>query len=64
VALRRLATREAAELRRREKGRVFVAGVIIAVLLTVPILNLIAPVIATSFMLHLFEAMLRPALRA
>jgi CysZ protein len=39
--------------------------VIIAVLLTVPILNLIAPVIATSFMLHLFEAMRRrPALRA
>ncbi|HET6223091.1 MAG TPA: EI24 domain-containing protein [Dongiaceae bacterium] len=64
VALRRLEAKGAAELRGREKGRVFMAGVIIAVLLTVPILNLIAPVIATSFMLHLFEAMRRPAMRA
>lgn len=59
VALRRLDPTAATALRRRESGRVFAAGVLIAVLLTVPILNLIAPVIATAFMLHIFEALRR-----
>ncbi len=57
VAQRRLDARQAAELRRKEKGRVFFAGVLITLLLTVPLLNLIAPVIATAFMLHLFASM-------
>jgi uncharacterized protein involved in cysteine biosynthesis len=59
VALRRLAPSQADKLRRREGWRIFWAGVVIAVLLTVPILNLIAPVIATAFMLHIFEALRR-----
>jgi uncharacterized protein involved in cysteine biosynthesis len=61
VALRRLDPKRASELRRREKWRVFLAGVIITLLLTVPFLNLIAPVIATAFMLHLFESVRRAA---
>jgi len=59
VALRRLDDKQAGELRRRSSGRVFLAGVVIALMLTVPILNLIAPVIATAFMVHIFESIRR-----
>ena len=61
VALRRLAAPDVAALRRRYKRRVFAAGVIITFLLSVPFVNLIAPVVATAFMLHLFEPMRRAA---
>lgn len=57
VALRRLDERDARALRRAYGGQVFLAGVLIAFLLTVPIVNLVAPVLATAFMLHLFQRM-------
>lgn len=53
VALRRLDRRAAGELRKTQQGRILAAGVVIAFLLTVPVVNLIAPVVATAFMLHL-----------
>jgi uncharacterized protein involved in cysteine biosynthesis len=59
VALRRLDAKLAGEVRRRNSGRIFLSGVAITVLLTVPILNLIAPVIATAFMVHIFESIRR-----
>jgi uncharacterized protein involved in cysteine biosynthesis len=59
VALRRLDARLAGELRRRNRWRVFLAGVVITLMLTVPLLNLIAPVIATAFMVHIFEIIRR-----
>jgi CysZ protein len=55
VAQRRLDWRSVAQLRRADRTRLWWAGVWIAALLTVPVLNLIAPVIATCFMVHLFE---------
>lgn len=57
VALRRLSAGEVGELWRRERGRLIVAGVVITLMLTIPFLNLVAPVVATAFMLHLFESM-------
>lgn len=57
VALRRLSAGEVGELWRRDKGRLIVAGVVITLMLTIPFLNLVAPVVATAFMLHLFESM-------
>jgi uncharacterized protein involved in cysteine biosynthesis len=57
VAARRLDSAEAKRLRRRHRGAVFVAGVIIAFLLTIPVVNLVMPLVATAFLLHLFEAM-------
>jgi len=57
VALRRLSAGEARELWRREKRRLIVAGAVITLMLTIPFLNLVAPVVATAFMLHLFESM-------
>lgn len=56
VALRRVGAADADGMRRRWKMPLFVAGVGFAFMLTVPILNVIAPVIATATMVHLFEA--------
>jgi len=61
VAARRLELREAKRLRRSFRGTVFVAGVIIAFFLTLPIVNLVTPLVATGFLLHLFESMRRRA---
>jgi CysZ protein len=65
VALRRLEPNAARRMRRRFAGRVFVAGVAIAGMFAVPFVNLLAPVIATAFMLHFFEGLPRsqPQLR-
>ncbi|WP_193172409.1 EI24 domain-containing protein [Nisaea nitritireducens] len=55
VAMRRLTPAEAKELRKRKAGSVFVSGVLIAAVMTIPVLNFAGPVIATAFMLHRFE---------
>ncbi len=55
VAMRRMTPREAKDFRRENGGASFVGGFIIAVLATVPLVNLLTPVIATAFMTHLFE---------
>lgn len=60
VANRRLGRGEAALLRKSRPVKPFVAGVAIAVLSTVPILNLFAPVIASAFMVHVFQSMNGP----
>ncbi len=61
VAVRRLDMATAKRLRRTYRGRVFMAGVVIALLLTVPLVNLITPIVATAFMLHVFEGVRRRA---
>ena len=55
VALRRIGLEEVRHLRKAHRGRLFLAGIVIAFLFTVPGLNLVAPVIATAAMVHLFE---------
>ncbi len=57
VALRRLDAAAAKAVRNRFGGRVFVGGVVIAGLFALPLVNLIAPVVATAFMVHVFEAL-------
>jgi CysZ protein len=59
VALRRLDAGEARAVRNRFAGRIFLGGVAIAGLFALPLVNLVAPVIATAFMLHIFEALPR-----
>jgi CysZ protein len=59
AALRRLDTHAAKELRHRFAGRVLSSGVIIAAAFAVPFVNLIAPVVATAFMVHVFERLSR-----
>jgi len=55
VAQRRLPLDAVVALRRRRRGRIVLAGVAIAALLAVPLVNLVGPVLATAFMVHLFE---------
>ena len=64
VALRRLDAQGVRMMRRRFRGRVFAGGVVIAGLFLLPLVNLIAPVIATAFMVHLFERLPRFETRA
>jgi CysZ protein len=59
VALRRLDAGEARAVRNRFAGRIFLSGVVIAGLFALPLVNLVAPVIATAFMLHIFETLPR-----
>jgi CysZ protein len=59
VALRRLDIAATRALRNRFGGRVFLGGVVIAGLFALPVVNLVAPVIATAFMVHVFEALPR-----
>ena len=57
VALRRLGPTATWTARRRAAGRVFLAGVVIAGLFAIPLVNLVAAVVATAFMVHLVEGM-------
>ncbi len=59
VAARRFDAAGVRRLRRKYRGRVMLAGVVIAFLLTVPIVNLVTPIVATGFMLHVFERLRR-----
>ena len=56
VAERRLRPDRAAALRRAHRFRLPVYGAGIAFALTVPIVNLAVPVLATAFMVHVVEA--------
>lgn len=59
VALRRLDPTATRAMRQRFAGRVFLGGVAIAGLFALPLVNLVAPVIAAAFMVHLFEGLRR-----
>jgi CysZ protein len=55
-AFRRLSRPEAKAVFGQNRGRFVGGGIVIAFLSTLPIVNLIAPIIATAFMVHLFES--------
>ncbi len=59
VSLRRLDAAATRAVRNRFGFRVFLGGVVIAGLFALPLVNLVAPVIATAFMIHVFEALPR-----
>jgi len=61
VAVRRLDPAATKRLRRDFRGRVILAGAVITFLLTIPLVNLVTPIIATAFMLHVFEDLRRRA---
>jgi len=61
VALRRLPWREVRQLRRRHRLSVLIAGVAIAGMLSIPLVNWLTPVIAVAFMVHIFERLHRKA---
>lgn len=56
AAMRHRAEADAKALRRRYAGTVFAAGMVIALLLSVPLLNLLTPLFAAAMMVHLHKA--------
>ena len=58
-AFRRLQRPMAKTLYRAHRGQFTLGGVLIAILSTIPFVNLIAPILATAFMVHLFESVVK-----
>ncbi|PPR10982.1 MAG: hypothetical protein CFH41_01082 [Alphaproteobacteria bacterium MarineAlpha11_Bin1] len=55
AGLRRVDPQAMRLLRRRNKTRVFVSGIVIAVMMTVPLVNWLMPLVAAAYMVHVFE---------
>ena len=55
AAMRQTSEVEARRLRKAHGGTVMIGGMLIACVLAVPILNLLTPIFATVFMMHLFK---------
>jgi len=55
AAGRRLEPPAGQALRKQYRTRIFLCGILIAVLMTVPFLNWLMPVIAAAYMVHVFE---------
>ncbi len=55
VALRHMGGAAATDMRQRNSGKIWRTGAITAGLLTIPGLNLIAPIIGTAAMVHVFQ---------
>jgi len=56
AAFRRLERSQAKQLFAARRGTFTAGGVLIAILSTIPVVNLIAPIVATAFVVHLFES--------
>jgi CysZ protein len=61
VAMRHLPPEEARHLRKANMGYVSLCGLIIAGFASVPILNLLTPLFATAFMVHIYKSLVRRA---
>jgi uncharacterized protein involved in cysteine biosynthesis len=57
VAQRRLDPQAAVRLRRNYRGRLQLAGILLTLLMTIPLVNLLTPVIGTAFMVHVFHSL-------
>jgi len=55
--MRHLPVAEAKHLRKTRSATVFVAGMFIAAFVSIPIVNLAAPLFAMAFMVHMYKRM-------
>ena len=60
IARRYLSREGARAARRANRVKLFVAGLLIAAIAAVPVVNLMTPLFATAFMLHLYKRTIRP----
>ena len=60
VALRHLKPKDARVLRKDHRWRIFQAGAIIALALSIPLVNLAAPLFGVAMMVHIFKGIGRP----
>jgi len=61
VALRHLKPKDVKTLRKSHRGQIFRAGAIIALALSIPLVNLAAPLFGVAMMVHLFKGIGRRA---
>ncbi len=61
AAMRHIAPTEARRLRKANRLKVFLCGIVIAGLASVPILNLVTPLFATAFMMRIYKGLARRA---
>ncbi|UWQ38333.1 EI24 domain-containing protein [Leisingera aquaemixtae] len=59
AAARRVGTAEAKNLRRRHAGTIWAAGTLMAMPLSVPLLNLVVPILGAATFTHLYHALAR-----
>ena len=59
VAFRRLEPIPARRLRKKSRGSLLISGIILTLLMTIPFVNLIAPIFGAAFMTHLFHRLAR-----
>ena len=62
VGLRRRSASETRKLRSPDSGRVWLTGILIMLMGTVPFLNLLAPVVGTAMMVHIAGALRQPVI--
>ena len=55
VARRRMGPKEVRSFRKRHSTKFWIAGVLMAIPLTIPIMNLIMPIIGVAAFTHLFH---------
>jgi CysZ protein len=60
VAMRRMGDADRTAVRKRNGGKIFGAGFVMAILMTVPFLNLLMPVVSAAYMTHVFHALWKP----
>ncbi len=60
VALRRLDATQAARFRKRHRFEIFAAGVLMAIPLTIPVVNLLVPILGVATFTHLFHRLNTP----
>lgn len=60
VAMRRLGRKGAQALRAKHRGQVFLAGILMAVPLTIPLVNLVIPLIGVATFTHLYHRLALP----
>jgi uncharacterized protein involved in cysteine biosynthesis len=53
---RRMGPKQLREYRLKKRGPIFMSGLMLAVIASIPIVNLILPLFGTAMMLHVFEA--------
>ncbi|NHX27910.1 hypothetical protein HA397_28620, partial [Escherichia coli] len=55
VAMRRMGRIEAPQFRRKNRGQVWLAGTLMAIPLSVPLINLLIPILGAATFTHLFH---------
>lgn len=58
AAVRHYAPAQISKLRRRHAARVFLAGMAVAALLAIPIVNILVPLFGTAFMVHVLQGIM------